>query len=416
QTEQQPPEFRNQPNESVSCDRTKQQASVSSKSVVGDISPKVLSVIDQRNNGERTGDNFNGVSHDQFERMQSDLIKSFQTEMSKVQRELESVKQTVENLNTDRVNRERQGVPNPVSDQIKGSSVTLLSAEENVVPSLNVYTVSPHLLPTHVEPWLPGEAMPIQCVDVPNIKVTIEGRIIKCIADTGAGPAIVVSENLGREILGRKYGTQEQVNAAIIPTEETRVANCAGEDVKIAGQAIVNMKYGKLACAVPMLLLKGESKSMEPLIGMYLMKQMGMRLITPDKKDLLGNTTMVELEHLHTIEEPVQLPNMKHTQIRVLKQYFVGETDVPDKAPSQTNIPSQIVPLNAEEGSVKKMMIGYEDEQRQRQQQSPYRREVTTGEPVETRGEQDVQRVEHGPGIEPVWYHDCDWGPNNTDW
>ncbi|MCP4486641.1 MAG: hypothetical protein GY820_04875, partial [Gammaproteobacteria bacterium] len=197
---------------------------------------------------------------------------------------------------------------------------------------------------------------------------------------------------------------------------KTRVANCAGEDVKIAGQAIVNMKYGKLACAVPMLLLKGESKSMEPWIGMYLMKQLGMRLITPDKKELLCNTTAVELEHLHTIEEPVKLPNTKHTQISVLKQYFVGETDVPDKAPRQTNILSQIVPLNAEEGSVKKMLIGYEDEQHQRQQQSLYRREVTTGEPVETHSEQDYHRVERGPGIEPVWYNDRDWGPNNTDW
>ncbi len=42
---------------------------------------------------------------------------------------------------------------------------------------------------------------------------------MKCIVDTGAGPSLVVSEQLGREILGRKYGTQAEINSAILPSE-----------------------------------------------------------------------------------------------------------------------------------------------------------------------------------------------------
>ncbi|MCP4489504.1 MAG: hypothetical protein GY820_19645, partial [Gammaproteobacteria bacterium] len=96
--------------------------------------------------------------------------------------------------------------------------------------SLNIYTVAPNLLTEAYVPWVPGSGpMPLQCVDVPKLKVNVEGKIFKCIVDTGAGPSLVVPENLGREILGRKYGTQAEVDKAIYPTDpQTSVSDCQG--------------------------------------------------------------------------------------------------------------------------------------------------------------------------------------------
>ncbi|MCP4473680.1 MAG: hypothetical protein GY821_03755, partial [Gammaproteobacteria bacterium] len=86
--------------------------------------------------------------------------------------------------------------------------------------SLNIYTVASNILSEAYVPWVPGSGpMPLQCVEVPKLTVNVEGKIFKCIVDTGAGPSLVVPENLGREILGRKYGTQLEVEKAIYPTD-----------------------------------------------------------------------------------------------------------------------------------------------------------------------------------------------------
>ncbi|MCP4488767.1 MAG: hypothetical protein GY820_15865, partial [Gammaproteobacteria bacterium] len=127
------------------------------------------------------------------------------------------------------------------------------SLETSVAPSLNVYSVSPYARETVFEPWIPGEKFPLQSFEVPTINLIIEGKRVKCIADTGAGPSLVVSENLGREILGRKYGTQKEVNEAILPSEIRHVSNCAGGNVEIIGQAKVQVKFGKLSFNTPML-------------------------------------------------------------------------------------------------------------------------------------------------------------------
>ncbi|MCP4493903.1 MAG: hypothetical protein GY820_42375 [Gammaproteobacteria bacterium] len=132
---------------------------------------------------------------------------------------------------------------------------------------------------------------------------------MKCIADTGAGPSLVVSENLGREILGRKYGTQKEVNEAILPSEIRHVSNCAGGNVEIIGQAKVQVKFGKLSFHTPMLILAAASKRMEPLIGVYGLKQLCVRLYTPDKVDLLGSPVSPdEKDQLTEVNEAVKLP------------------------------------------------------------------------------------------------------------
>ncbi|MCP4458389.1 MAG: hypothetical protein GY816_10265, partial [Cytophagales bacterium] len=139
---------------------------------------------------------------------------------------------------------------------------------------MNIFTAAPHLLSEVYTPWVPeDEVMPLQCVAVPTLKVNVEGKIFKCIIDTGAGPSLVVSENLGREILFRKYKTKDEVDNAIKRTDtSTSISDCQGKEVKIIGQAIVRLKQGSVTSNTPMLLLQGDQKNMEPLIGMYGLK------------------------------------------------------------------------------------------------------------------------------------------------
>ncbi|MCP4460887.1 MAG: hypothetical protein GY816_23135, partial [Cytophagales bacterium] len=61
---------------------------------------------------------------------------------------------------------------------------------------------------------------------------------------------------------------------------------------------------------------------MEPLIGVYGLKQLGMRFYTPDKIDLLGSpASPEEKDQLVKVEQAVKLPRTKYTQINLLKCY-----------------------------------------------------------------------------------------------
>ncbi|MCP4494611.1 MAG: hypothetical protein GY820_46020, partial [Gammaproteobacteria bacterium] len=194
--------------------------------------------------------------------------------------------------------------------------------------SLNIYTVAPNLLTEAYVPWVPGSGpMPLQCVDVPKLKVNVEGKIFKCIVDTGAGPSLVVPENLGREILGRKYGTQAEVDNAIFPTDpRTTVSDCQGGDVKIVGQATVCIKHGSVSCNTPMLLLKANQKKMAPLIGVFGLKQLGVQVTTVDKQELLGHDISPEqLARMSVPKAPVVWPKTLHTQISLLKPCFAAQ-------------------------------------------------------------------------------------------
>ncbi|MCP4492026.1 MAG: hypothetical protein GY820_32680, partial [Gammaproteobacteria bacterium] len=67
---------------------------------------------------------------------------------------------------------------------------------------------------------------------------------------------------------------------------------------------------------------------------------------------------------------------------------------------------SQNVPPYTERKPVKKMMICRGNEQHQRKQQSHYRRDDTTGDPVETRGEHEHCLAARREGVESAWI--CD--------
>ncbi|MCP4474749.1 MAG: hypothetical protein GY821_09345, partial [Gammaproteobacteria bacterium] len=82
------------------------------------------------------------------------------------------------------------------------------------------------------------------------------------------------------------------------------------------------MKFQKLAFNTPMLILAAASKRMEPLIGVYGLKQLGTRLYTPDNVDLLGSPVSTEeKDQLQEVNEAVTLPRTKYTQINLLKCY-----------------------------------------------------------------------------------------------
>ncbi len=61
---------------------------------------------------------------------------------------------------------------------------------------------------------------------------------------------------------------------------------------------------------------------MEPLIGVYGLKQLGVMFYTLDKVDLLGSPVSPdEKEQLIEVDEAVKLPRTKYTQINLLKCY-----------------------------------------------------------------------------------------------
>ncbi|MCP4490672.1 MAG: hypothetical protein GY820_25670, partial [Gammaproteobacteria bacterium] len=89
-------------------------------------------------------------------------------------------------------------------------------------------------------------------------------------------------------------------------------------------------------------------------------------------------------------------------------------SELPNELSGNAEKTSQNVPPYTEREPLKKMMICRGNEQHQRKQQSPYRREVTTGDPVETRGEREHHLVGRDLGDESAWICDHDWGPNTT--
>ncbi|MCP4493005.1 MAG: hypothetical protein GY820_37750, partial [Gammaproteobacteria bacterium] len=77
-------------------------------------------------------------------------------------------------------------------------SPSVSSESDKPSTSMNIFTAAPHLLSEVYTPWVPeDELMPLQCVAIPTLKANVEGKIFKCIIDTGAGPSLVVSESLG---------------------------------------------------------------------------------------------------------------------------------------------------------------------------------------------------------------------------
>ncbi|MCP4488546.1 MAG: hypothetical protein GY820_14725, partial [Gammaproteobacteria bacterium] len=189
--------------------------------------------------------------------------------------------------------------------------------------------VASNILSESYVPWVPGSGpMPLQCVEVPKLTVNVEGKIFKCIVDTGAGPSLVVSENLGRDILGRKYGTQLEVEKAIYPTDpRTSVSDCQGGEVPIVGQAIVTLKGCGVTCNTPMLLLKADRKKMAPLIGMLGLKQIGVQVTTAGKQELLGHKISPEQQAQMSVPKtPVVWAKTQHTQISLLKPCVVARS------------------------------------------------------------------------------------------
>ncbi|MCP4459153.1 MAG: hypothetical protein GY816_14195, partial [Cytophagales bacterium] len=124
--------------------------------------------------------------------------------------------------------------------------------------------------------------------------------------------------------MARKYRTNAEVDQAIKTTDtSTSISDCQGKEVKIIGQAIVRLKQGSVSCNTPMLLLQGDQTNMEPLIGMYGLKQLGLQLTTIDREELIGQRlTAAQKEGIPIIDAPVELPKTRHTQINLLKPCF----------------------------------------------------------------------------------------------
>ncbi|MCP4489966.1 MAG: hypothetical protein GY820_21995 [Gammaproteobacteria bacterium] len=116
------------------------------------------------------------------------------------------------------------------------------------------------------------------------------------------------------------------------------------------------------------------------------------------------------------ISDEQMLTQESHSSIAILSNGEKGEiSELPHELSGNAEKTSQNVPPYTERKPVKKMMICRGTEQHQRKQQSHYRRDDTTGDLVEMRGEREHHLVERDLGDESAWICDHDWGPYATE-
>ncbi|MCP4457916.1 MAG: hypothetical protein GY816_07825 [Cytophagales bacterium] len=118
----------------------------------------------------------------------------------------------------------------------------------NETPALNIFMAKKTELNQMVDEGVPNleeEALPIQCVDVPTMKIDIEGVTFRVIPDTGAGPSLIVPRAQAIIILAKKYdGRMADINKHLrLPIGDVRISNCTGGEVPIMGQAVVTVQF-----------------------------------------------------------------------------------------------------------------------------------------------------------------------------
>ncbi|MCP4458014.1 MAG: hypothetical protein GY816_08320 [Cytophagales bacterium] len=107
------------------------------------------------------------------------------------------------------IDRFRQEKSSPdKSNSILLEEDKMIDRFQKELPALNIFMAKNSKLRQVVETWAPNpeeEALPIQCVEVPTMKLKIKGVTFRVIPDTGAGPLLIVPCTQAIIILAKKY-------------------------------------------------------------------------------------------------------------------------------------------------------------------------------------------------------------------
>ncbi len=91
----------------------------------------------------------------------------------------------------------------------------------------------------------------LQYVRTPKIDIIVEGVPIEAVADTGAGPALIVSKKIAYKILHSRHEPRDTARMITRVGQSIALTNCDGEEVVLAGQAMVEIEYAGVTIITP---------------------------------------------------------------------------------------------------------------------------------------------------------------------
>ncbi|MCP4498998.1 MAG: hypothetical protein GY822_03400, partial [Deltaproteobacteria bacterium] len=145
----------------------------------------------------------------------------------------------------------------------------------------------------------------LQWVRTPRINISVEGVEMEAVANTGAGPALIVSKAMAHKILHKRHNPRDAAKLISSVGKNVTLTNCDGEPVRIAGQATVEVEYAGTTITTPMLISASAADDATVLIGCFAMLQLDFRLTNSKGEDLLqqaliygqDNQTLPPLPH-----------------------------------------------------------------------------------------------------------------------
>ncbi|MCP4476236.1 MAG: hypothetical protein GY821_17090 [Gammaproteobacteria bacterium] len=127
----------------------------------------------------------------------------------------------------------------------------------------------------------------LQWVRMPRIDIIVEGVPIEAVANTGAGPALIVSKKIAHKILHSRHKPRDAARMITRVGQAITLTNCDGEAVLLAGQAMVEVEYAGVTIITPMLISASAADDATVLIGCFAMLQYGFQLTNHKGEDLL---------------------------------------------------------------------------------------------------------------------------------
>ncbi len=127
----------------------------------------------------------------------------------------------------------------------------------------------------------------LQWVKTPRLDLIVEGVPIEAVADTGAGPALIVSKAIAHRILHNKHHPHEAAKMITPVGPAITLTNCDGDPVRVAGQAMVEVEYAGSTIITPMLISASSADDATVLLGCFALLQYGFELRNQQGEDLL---------------------------------------------------------------------------------------------------------------------------------
>ncbi|MCP4487622.1 MAG: hypothetical protein GY820_09955 [Gammaproteobacteria bacterium] len=152
----------------------------------------------------------------------------------------------------------------------------------------------------------------LQWVRTPRINILVEGVEVEAVADTGAGPALIVSKAMAHKFLHKRHEPRDAAKLISSVGKSVTLTNCDGEPVRIAGQAYVEVEYAGTTITTPMLISASAADDATVLIGCFAMLQFNFQLTNGKGENLLQQAVSYGQDNIqsllplpHSVNSPV---------------------------------------------------------------------------------------------------------------